>query len=344
MESNIQADRYQELDALRGIAALMVVLFHFTYETYISQLGFKLGSTGVDLFFMISGFVIFRSLNKVKSSKEFIINRVSRLYPTYWTCVSFAFLIISLYAFYKHESIPLLQYLANMTMFQYYLKQPNLDGPYWTMIIEMIFYIAILLLFHFKKIKYVNQIALSIIIATALFVSVLHSAFVKTLTEVIPLLQFLPLFFSGIVFYTIFLQKNRLYLNYSILFICYVCQILFFVDFERSFITQMEYALMLTLYFFLFILFVHGKLKFIVSKTTLFLGKISFALYLIHQCITARFIIPICINRFHINLWIIIFFIALPVAIGLATLVTYYIDVPLSFRMKQKLRTMLSLK
>ena len=131
-------------------------------------------------------------------------------------------------------------------------------------------------------------------------------------------------------------------MNYTILCICYVCQILFFIDFERSFITQMEYACMLTLYFLFFILFVHGKLKFIVSKTTLFLGKISFSLYLIHQCIATRFIIPLCINRFHINLWVVIFCIALPLVIALATLVTYYIDVPLSLKMKQKLRSMLS--
>ena len=86
-----KSNRYQELDALRGIAAIMVVLFHFTMGRKEANLGFKLGTTGVDMFFIISGFVIFMSINKVKTSGEFIINRISRLYPTYWACVTFTF-------------------------------------------------------------------------------------------------------------------------------------------------------------------------------------------------------------------------------------------------------------
>lgn len=61
MNNTIQSNRYTELDALRGIAALMVVFFHFTMDRPQGQMGFKLGVTGVDLFFIISGFVIFMS-------------------------------------------------------------------------------------------------------------------------------------------------------------------------------------------------------------------------------------------------------------------------------------------
>src|ERR1700743_3793687 len=140
------ANRYRELDALRGIAALMVVLFHIT----IGRPETKFGVTGVDLFFMISGFVIYMSLTKVKNSLEFVINRVSRLYPTYWTCVTFTYILICIY---QHDGSPptkFINYLGNMTMFQYYLGIKDLDGPYWTMIIEMIFYIGMLFLFHFR--------------------------------------------------------------------------------------------------------------------------------------------------------------------------------------------------
>ena len=50
--------RYEELDALRGVASLMVVFFHFTWRRPEANLGFILGTTGVDLFFIISGFLI----------------------------------------------------------------------------------------------------------------------------------------------------------------------------------------------------------------------------------------------------------------------------------------------
>lgn len=70
MSSKTQLSRYEELDALRGIAALMVVLFHFTMYRQETKFGFKLGTTGVDLFFLISGFVIIMSLIKIKNSKD----------------------------------------------------------------------------------------------------------------------------------------------------------------------------------------------------------------------------------------------------------------------------------
>ena len=60
----MREDRLLELDALRGIAAMMVVLFHLTMNTAIEKFGFRYGVTGVDLFFIISGFVIFLTLNK----------------------------------------------------------------------------------------------------------------------------------------------------------------------------------------------------------------------------------------------------------------------------------------
>lgn len=95
MNNKTPTKRYEELDALRRIAALMVVFFHFTLGRPEAKLGFKLGTTGVDLFFIISGLVIFMSLTRVKTSLDFVINRVSRLYPTYWTCATFTFIVIT---------------------------------------------------------------------------------------------------------------------------------------------------------------------------------------------------------------------------------------------------------
>lgn len=198
-----KSNRYLELDALRGIAALMVVFFHFTMGREESQLGFKLGTTGVDLFFIISGFVIFMSLTKVKTSRDFIIYRMSRLYPTYWTCVSFSFILVSIVELYKKHSIPFGQYFVNMSMFQYYFKIPNLDGSYWTLIIEMIFYISILVLYHFKWLKYLNffgvTLSITLIGLTYFFgkSTLLHRIFV-----VMPLFQFVPLFLAGIIYGT----------------------------------------------------------------------------------------------------------------------------------------------
>ena len=338
-----KTNRYQELDALRGIAAIMVVLFHFTMGRNEAKLGFKLGVTGPEMFFIISGFVIFMSINKVKTSREFIINRISRLYPTYWSCVTFTSLLIVVSSFYTHSSINLIEYIGNMTMFQFYLLIPNIDGPYWTMIIEMVFYVLILIIFNFKLIKYLKPIGLilSIIPVVLSYLFYNNNKFVFILIYYVPLLQFMPLFFAGIVFYKIYNNENNKILNYFILMICFVCQILMynFAGRSRSYISQNEYSGMIVLYFLIFTLFANKKLKVIVSPLTLFFGKISFALYLIHQYVSTLIIIPFFVDKCNLNFWIASLFIAFPVVIGLATIVTFYIEVPLSKRLKEKLRT-----
>lgn len=338
---NIKTNRFKELDALRGIAALMVVLFHFTMGKPQANLGFRYGTTGVDLFFIISGFVIFMSISKVKSSSEFIINRISRLYPTYWFCVTLAFCIrvIASLIGYKPNSFTFIQYLGNMTMFQYYLKMPNLDGPYWTMVIEMIFYIGILFLFHFKFLSYLKNIGLFLILIITISTALFHNFYVEKLLIYIPLFQFLPLFFAGTIFYKLYTERLELVKNYAVLAICLIAQIMMFPYVGRSnvFITHFEYAVFIVIYFVLFFLFVNGKLKFLVNKTSLFFGKISFSLYLVHEMIATHFIIPIAINNFGANFWVATFLVALPFVIGLASLITFFVEIPLSRKMKEQL-------
>ncbi|HMI07122.1 MAG TPA: acyltransferase [Flavobacterium sp.] len=335
--------RFEELDSLRGIASLMVVFFHFTLYREEAKLGFNLGVTGVELFFIISGFVIYMSLNRVKTSTDFIINRVSRLYPTYWTCVTITFIsYLGVSFLYKHELLPpvfYLQYLANMTMFQFYMDVPNLDGPYWTMIVEMVFYICVLFLFRFRMLRHLTTIGISLILLTLIGGHFSNSAFVWKIIEWIPLLAFIPLFLAGTVFYTIYTQQKNLLRNYTVIVFCLLGQIgLFkFGGTSRMHVTTLEYSIMLFLYFGLFTLFVNHKLQFIVTKPTLFLGKISFALYLIHQHIANGIVIPFFTTRLHTSFWIGAA-VALPVVIILAALVTYYIEIPFGKKMKEKLR------
>jgi len=339
----MKPNRYDELDALRGIAALSVVFFHLTVTRPEGQSFFKLGVTGVDLFFIISGFVIYMSLNKIKSSLEFVINRISRLYPTYWTVVTFTFLLVSVKSLYQYEMLPpnnFTNYLGNMTMFQYYLGIKDLDGPYWTMIVEMNFYIGILFLFHFRALKFLNIIGITLSVA-AVIMTTLQSDFVifSTILHALPVLNFIPLFFAGTILYEIYQNRSELLLKYTMLLICLICQVALFKYAGKSsmYITHLEYAIMLTVYFSLFILFVNGQLKFIVSKWTLFLGKISFPLYLIHQQIAIGIIIPALTKKFHINFWVASFLVALPIVIILASLITFYVEIPVRKQMREKL-------
>lgn len=333
-------NRFLELDALRGIAALLVVFFHFTMRRPEADLGFKYGTTGVDLFFMISGFVIFMSINKVSKSSDFIINRLSRLYPTYWACVTFTFLLILLrilMAKHSLEMVPFGQYLGNLTMFQSYLRIKNLDGPYWTMTTEMLFYILILVLYHFKILKHLNLIFIALILSAFIGFHFLYDfEITQQIKSFIPLLEFLPLFFSGILFYKIYHSSGNHIRYYATLLGCLITQISFFNYAGRSFnyIDTFEYAVVLSIYFIVFTLLINNKLKMIVTKPTLFLGKISFSLYLIHQYISRSVLIPILTKKLHINFWVAAVFITLPIIIAVAGIITYYIEIPFSRKMK----------
>lgn len=334
-----QAFRYQELDSLRGIAALMVVLFHFTMGKAEDELGFKWGTTGVDLFFIISGFVISMSINKVSSGIEFIINRVSRLYPTYWASVTFTFILISAYGLIKGESVRWIDYFGNMTMLQYYLQIPNLDGPYWTMIIEMLFYIFILFLFRFSLLHHILWIGAILCIAIFTLSFFFWNDFTQSLFRAIPLLEFFSLFFAGIIFYKVTTEKSSV-VHYLLIGMCLLIQVSLFyhVGKSKTVISQLEYAIMLFIYFSLFTLFANGRLGILVQRPFLFLGKISFALYLTHQYIILGHVLPLLINRLGLNFWISSIFICLPIALLIATLITYFVEIPYSFRMKQMLK------
>ncbi|WP_237742357.1 acyltransferase family protein [Gayadomonas joobiniege] len=102
---------------------------------------FKYGYLGVDLFFMISGFVILMSLQN-KSVSQFALARAIRLYPPFWVCVSITSLFIYLSSDIRF-AFDLSQYLFNMTMLAGVFYVPYIDGVYWTLLIELKFYVLV---------------------------------------------------------------------------------------------------------------------------------------------------------------------------------------------------------
>ena len=327
-------NRLLVLDALRGIAALLVLLFHFSLghkdTTYPF---FRFGVTGVDLFFIISGFVIMMSLERIRFGYEFIINRFCRLFPTYWMCVTLTLIIIMLCAKTYTGSpatVPWAQYFANMTMFQFYLGHKDLDGPYWTMLIEMLFYLVMLTLFYDKALRSVVFILVAMVLSMTLLIEkYIDNSFTWNYLQNFPLMQFLPLFLAGILFYKLYNQEKKSFLYILLILGCYLAQVLLYKYSGRSFmyVSHPEYKLTLGIYFILFFLFLFKKLRFIVNKPTLFLGKISFALYLIHQYLGIDWLIPMCIDN-GIDYFIAAFLIALPICSLLAVAVTYFVEIP----------------
>ncbi|HET8683373.1 MAG TPA: acyltransferase [Micromonosporaceae bacterium] len=140
------------LDVLRGVAALSVGLYHLGNQGpvrtgefwWASHTLLNLGSFGVLLFFVVSGFIIPASLERTNSLRDFWVSRAFRLFPLFWV-VSFG--VVALYALgwinlpgyiFRHT---LEVSIANSTMLAHFLGAPFFIGPAWTLPFEMCFYL-----------------------------------------------------------------------------------------------------------------------------------------------------------------------------------------------------------
>ena len=152
VEDERSTPRVNEIDLLRFLAAIAVVLFHYSFRGYFADdrttmpyLGLapigKYGYLGVDLFFIISGFVILMTASRGRVP-EFVASRVARLYPAYWACCSITFLAILAIGDARYTAtVP--QYFANMTMLGGFFHVPYIDGSYWSLTVELKFYAMI---------------------------------------------------------------------------------------------------------------------------------------------------------------------------------------------------------
>jgi exopolysaccharide production protein ExoZ len=142
----------QWVQALRGIAALMVLFFHMlphwelnpvlALSSSITRWGFA----GVDIFFALSGFVVYRSARRSIPTHglwPFVKKRLLRIYLGYWPVLA----LIGLTTVYVHnESLPELQKMVMSTLLLYPNIWDNWLPPAWSLSMEIYFYMWIALI------------------------------------------------------------------------------------------------------------------------------------------------------------------------------------------------------
>ena len=141
------------LDGLRLCAALGVVAYHFTaFESGVRRAWgvpateafpgltqvTSYGWLGVELFFLISGFVICMSCWG-RDAGAFFRSRVTRLFPAYWAAVLITFTVVALFST-EYRRVSVTDLLLNLTMMQRPLGADAVDGVYWTLWVEACFY------------------------------------------------------------------------------------------------------------------------------------------------------------------------------------------------------------
>jgi peptidoglycan/LPS O-acetylase OafA/YrhL len=156
--------RVNELDALRGLAAVAVMLFHYTsriQEIYsmgdkplvsFDQLYF-----GVNLFFIISGYVIFMTLNKTKQPMDFVVSRFSRLFPAYWVAIALTYLVTRLLGL-PGRLVSGSDAFFNLAMMHNLFSVPHVDPVYWTLEVELLFYLGMFTLYRTGLLGQVHKV------------------------------------------------------------------------------------------------------------------------------------------------------------------------------------------
>jgi Predicted acyltransferases len=148
--------RLPALDGLRGLAALAVVLLHLTMQAIpysgpaiALKYAFALGWTGVDLFFVLSGFLITGLLLEAKGStnyfRVFYARRMLRIFPLYYLALIFLFGAPLLVKFPHDFHVPFrdqLWYFFYVQNFHWQKEFAGWTGHLWSLAIEEQFYLV----------------------------------------------------------------------------------------------------------------------------------------------------------------------------------------------------------
>lgn len=273
--------RLVELDCLRGISAILIMLFHYTtrYEQLFgfkesNIISFSYGKYGVQFFLMTSGFVMMYSYKNRFNIKDFLLKKFFRLYPAYIVSITLIFIILTIYPL-AGRSVGFKEYLINITMLQGFFDVAYVDGAHWYLNIEIIFAIwSCIFLYIISKSnkEIVIKILWSWIIILILFkVFSVHIPF-KRIINALLLIDYSPFIISGMIFY--YLKEKVNGEKYLLLIICLLLIIL------RG---DYKLALATIFLFIIFNLLIYNKLNFKYNKILIFIGEISYPLYLIHQ-------------------------------------------------------------
>lgn len=184
------AGRIPSLDALRGIAILMVIFGHFIpARIALGEASYhvsSLGRGGVILFFLLSGYLVFRNIER-QDAITFISRRLFKIFPAYWVNV----LLIAVFSFLTGTKFfPLDVVLGNFFMVQDIFHKESLSGVYWTLLIEVKFYLFLVLQYFLLRGRGILLVLAALVCADAAVWFVRGHASL--------LLMFFPAFYVGI--------------------------------------------------------------------------------------------------------------------------------------------------
>jgi peptidoglycan/LPS O-acetylase OafA/YrhL len=210
--------RLAALDGLRLLCALGVAGYHFGDSWRLDGVNppahflpgaapvLIYGFVGVEVFFLISGFVILMSAWD-STIREFAASRVARLYPAFWVCVILTAVVVMLVP--VTTGVPVSRVptpgnvVVNLTMLAEPLHQPLVDTVYWTLWIELRFYLIVAFLIGAG----LSDRRMRIVGTVWLAAAVVLPAYPKGFLHEIVMPDFAPYFIAGMTMFL--LRRNR---------------------------------------------------------------------------------------------------------------------------------------
>jgi peptidoglycan/LPS O-acetylase OafA/YrhL len=281
-----QAGRIAGLDVLRGLAAVAVMLHH--HGEYYDALyrgrtplfvNLHAGHFGVELFFIISGFVILMTIERKGTVRDFAVSRFTRLMPAFVAALVIASVILSLWPMPPLQAPTARQFLANLTMAAELLGESYVDLPYWTLTYELIFYVLMAVVLAFGRLRSLEWLGL-LAIAVGLAFLALSDPKLHRRTSIVLLVGYSNFFLIGICLYRIHMHQARPITWIALLVAIAVTAL---GGGERAFYASGVLYLTLTVIFAAMVWFMTSPrgARFAWSPLV-FLGGISYPLYLVH--------------------------------------------------------------
>ncbi|HKO82809.1 MAG TPA: acyltransferase [Chitinophagaceae bacterium] len=290
-------NRLKFLDGFRGLAILLVILYHaysrwspvVPYSDEFSMFPvFSNGYLGVNLFFLISGFVILMSLEKSKDFFDFLRKRWHRLFPAMAISTILIFFTVQ-FLLERPAGIPKSSSVIPGLIFidpswiksTFNFDTGVLENSFWSLYVEVKYYFIFgILFFSLGRNKAVAGIFvcyfLWLIFRTFQYADI--DTF-NSLTSAFETLSFnrFGWFASGSLAYLYFISKNKKYIIYS--FIAGVLSILAFGLTSKETLLAALFILLI----FLSTVYFENLKRLFANRFLIFFGFISYPLYLIHE-------------------------------------------------------------
>lgn len=291
--------RLMELDLLRFFAAMLVLLFHYAFA------GDQLGETntqlpdwlrnislygflGVDLFFVISGFVIALSSSH-GSTRRFVFDRLVRLYPAFFAAVVLTMLVRE-YLGPADDTVSIRDFALNLTLFAGIFEQSLdielVDGVYWSLMVELQFYFLFMLIMLTKLHKHLDSVLTGWL---ALTLASDYLAFPDWLDTLL-ILEWSPYFIAGAMFQQIYRHGPSAW-RISVIAITLYLAIdygiwrseTFYNGFYDYNFDNKTTGLLIGGIYLLFVLLVSNSLQKLRHPVLFWLGAMTYPVYLLHQ-------------------------------------------------------------